>query len=133
MSMKIKLTSVSIDHYDRALKFYTEILGFVKKQDIPLGEGARWITVVSPEEPNGTELLLEPNADYPAMKALKESLIRDGIPFTAFLVNDVQQEYERMKELGVEFTMEPTNMGITTAAVLNDTCGNLIQIYQLNG
>jgi len=131
--MKIKLASVSIDDYDRALKFYTEILGFVKKQDIPLGEGARWITVVSPEEPNGTELLLEPNADYPAMKSLKESLIRDGIPFTAFLVNDVQQEYDRMKELGVEFTMEPTNMGMTTAAVLNDTCGNLIQIYQLNG
>jgi catechol 2,3-dioxygenase-like lactoylglutathione lyase family enzyme len=131
-SMKIKLTSVSIDDYDKALKFYTEMMGFVKKQDFPLGEGARWITVVSPEEPNGTELLLEPNADYPAMKALKESLVRDGIPFTAFLVGDVQQEYERMRELGVEFTMEPTNMGMTTAAVLNDTCGNLIQIYQLN-
>ena len=131
--MKIKLTSVSIDDYDKALEFYTEVLGFVKKNDIPLGEGVRWITVVSPEEPNGTELLLEPNADYPAMKALKESLVRDGIPFTAFLVGDVQEEYERMKEAGVEFTMEPTNMGMTTAAVLNDTCGNLIQIYQLNG
>lgn len=131
--MKIKLTSVSIDDYDKALKFYTEVMGFVKKHDIPLGEGARWITVVSPEEPNGTELLLEPNADYPAMKALKESLVKDGIPFTAFLVNDVQQEYERMRELRVEFTMEPTDMGMTTAAVLNDTCGNLIQIYQLNG
>ena len=130
--MKIKLTSVSIDHYDKALKFYTEIMGFVKKQDIPLGEGARWITVVSPEEPNGTELLLEPNATYPAMKALKESLVKDGIPFTAFLVGDVQQEYERMKELGVEFTMEPTNMGMSTAAIFDDTCGNLIQIYQLN-
>jgi catechol 2,3-dioxygenase-like lactoylglutathione lyase family enzyme len=131
--MKIKLASVSIDDYDKALKFYTEVLGFVKKQDIPLGDGARWLTVVSPEELNGTELLLEPNADYPAMKALKESLLKDGIPFTAFLVGDVQQEYDRMKELGVEFTMEPTNMGMTTAAVLNDTCGNLIQIYQLNG
>jgi catechol 2,3-dioxygenase-like lactoylglutathione lyase family enzyme len=131
--MKVKLASVSIDDYDKALKFYTEILGFVKKNDIPLGEGARWITVVSPEEPNGTELLLEPNASYPAMKALKEALVRDGIPFTAFLVGDVQQEYERMKDLGVEFTMEPTNMGTTTAAVLDDTCGNLIQIYQLNG
>lgn len=130
--MKIKLTSVSIDDYDRALKFYTEIMGFVKKQDIPLGEGARWITVVSPEEPNGTELLLEPNASYPAMKALKESLVKDGIPFTAFLVNDVQKEYERMKERGVEFTMEPTNMGVWTAAVFDDTCGNLIEIYQLN-
>ena len=131
--MKIKLESVSIDDYDKALNFYTHVMGFVKKHDIPLGEGARWITVVSPEEPNGTELLLEPNADYPAMKALKESLVRDGMPFTAFLVDDVQQEYERMTQLGVEFTMEPTNMGMTTAAVLNDTCGNLIQIYQLNG
>jgi catechol 2,3-dioxygenase-like lactoylglutathione lyase family enzyme len=131
--MKIKLTSVSIDDYDKALKFYTEVMGFVKKHDIPLGEGARWITVVSPEEPNGTELLLEPNAEYPAMKALKESLVKDGIPFTAFLVSNVQQEYERMRELGVEFTMEPTDMGMTTAAVLDDTCGNLIQIYQLNG
>ena len=131
--MKIKLVSVSIDDYDKALKFYTEVMGFVKKHDIPLGDGARWITVVSPEEPNGTELLLEPNAYDPAMKALKESLVKDGMPFTAFLVNDVQQEYERMRGLGVEFTMEPTNMGMTTAAVLDDTCGNLIQIYQLNG
>ncbi len=131
--MKIKLSSVSIDDYDKALTFYTEILGFVKKNDIPLGEGVRWITVVSPEEPNGTELLLEPNATYPAMKALKESLVKDGIPFTAFQVNDVQQEYERMRNLGVEFTMEPTNMGATSAAVFDDTCGNLIQIYQLNG
>jgi len=131
--MKIKLTSVSIDDYDKALNFYTEMLGFLKKRDIPLGEGARWITVVSPEEPEGTELLLEPNADYPAMKALKESLFKDGIPFTAFQVRDVQAEYDRMKNLGVEFTMEPTNMGMTTAAVLNDTSGNLIQIYQLNG
>ncbi|HJR82080.1 MAG TPA: VOC family protein [Anaerolineales bacterium] len=130
--MKIKLTSVSIDDYDKALKFYTEILGFVKKQDIPLGEGTRWITVVSPEEPNGTELLLEPNASYPAMKALKESLVKDGIPYTAFLVNDIHQEYERMKKRGVEFTMEPTNMGIWTAAVFDDTCGNLIEIFQVN-
>jgi catechol 2,3-dioxygenase-like lactoylglutathione lyase family enzyme len=130
--MKIKLTSVSIDDYDKALKFYTEVMGFVKKQDFPLGEGARWITVVSPEEPNGTELLLEPNASYPAMKAFKESLVKDGIPFTAFLVNDVQHEYERMKALGVEFTMEPTNMGMSTAAIFDDTCGNLIEIYQLN-
>jgi catechol 2,3-dioxygenase-like lactoylglutathione lyase family enzyme len=130
--MKIKLTSVSIDDYDKALKFYTEVLGFVKKQDIALGEGARWITVVSPDEPNGTELLLEPNASYPAMKALKESLVKDGIPYTAFLVNDIQHEYERMKDLGVEFTMEPTNMGVWTAAVFDDTCGNLIEMFQVN-
>lgn len=131
--MKIKLTSVPIEDYDKALKFYTEALGFVKKQDVPLGGGARWLTVVSPQEPDGTELLLEPNADYPAMKALKESLIKDGIPFTAFQVDDIQKEYARLKNLGVEFTMEPTNMGMTTVAVFNDTCGNLIQIYQLTG
>lgn len=131
--MKIKLASVPIDDYDKALKFYTDVMGFVKKRDIPLGEGARWITVVSPEEPDGTELLLEPNSGYPAMKALKESLVQDGIPFTAFEVHDIQAEYERMKNLGVEFTMEPTNMGMTTAAVLDDTCGNLIQIYQMTG
>ena len=129
--MRIHLVSVSIDDYDKALKFYTEVLGFVKKRDIPLGAGARWITVVSPEAPDGTELLLEPNADYPAMKALKEALVKDGIPFTAFQVDDVQGEYARMKELGVEFTMEPTNMGMAIVAVLNDTCGNLIQIEQV--
>jgi predicted enzyme related to lactoylglutathione lyase len=131
--MKIKLTSVSIDDYDKALKFYTEVLGFVKKQDVPLGEGARWITVVSPEDPDGTELLLEPNADYPAMKALKESLVKDKIPFTAFQVDDIQKEYERLKKLGVKFTMAPTKMGETTLAVFDDTCGNIIQIYQITG
>ena len=131
--MKIKLTSVPIEDYDKALKFYTEVLGFVKKQDIPLGGGARWLTVASAQEPDGTQLLLEPNGDYPAMKALKESLIKDGIPFTAFQVDDIQKEYARLKKLGVEFTMEPTNMGMTTVAIFNDTCGNLIQIYQLTG
>lgn len=128
--MKIKLTSVSIDDYDKALNFYTNILGFQLKRDIPLGGGARWITVVSPDEPNGTELLLEPNAEYPAMKALKESLVKDGIPFTAFEVNDVQKEYDRLKKLGVEFTAEPTNVGSAIVAILNDTCGNLIQIFK---
>ena len=129
--MKIKLTSVSIGDYDKALKFYTEVLGFVKKHDIPMGPGVRWITVVSPQEPEGTELLLEPNADYPAMKAFKESLINDGIPFTAFQVDDIQEEYARLRKLGVEFTMEPTNMGATIAAIFDDTCGNLIEIYQV--
>src|SRR4026209_1386199 len=109
--MKIKLASVPIDDYDKALKFYTEVLGFLKKRDIPLGGGARWITVVSPEEPDGTELLLEPNASYPAMKALKEALVADGIAFTAFEVQDIQEEYARLKKLGVTFSMEPTNMG----------------------
>jgi len=129
--MKIKLTSVSIDDYDKALKFYTEILGFVKKQDIPMGGGARWITVVSPEEKDGTELLLEPNATYRAMKALKESLVKDGIPFTAFQVDDIQKEYDRLKKLGVVFTQAPTKAGPATIAVFDDTCGNLIQIYQV--
>lgn len=129
--IKIKLESVSISDYDKALDFYTNKLGFVKKHDMDLGGGARWLTVVSPDEPNGTELLLEPNAEYPAMKALKEALVADGIPFTAFQVDDVHAEYERMKALGVEFTMEPTKMGTTIIAVLDDTCGNLIQIYQV--
>lgn len=129
--MRIKLTSISIEDYDKALNFYTEVLGFVKKQDIPLGNGARWITVVSPEEQDGTELLLEPNATYPAMKALKEALVKDGIPFTAFQVDDIEKEYERLKKAGVAFSMEPTNMGTTTVAIFDDTCGNLIQIYQV--
>lgn len=132
MSIKISLASVSISDYDKALKFYTDMLGFVKKHDIDLGGGARWLTVVSPKDPNGTELLLEPNASYPAMKGLKEALVKDGIPFTAFMVDDIQAEYERMKKLGVEFTMEPTDMGTTIVAILDDTCGNLIQIYQMN-
>ena len=130
--MRITVTSVPIADYDQALKFYTEVLGFIKKRDIPLGGGARWLTVVSPEAPDGVELLLEPNADYPAMKALKESLVKDGVPYTMFQVADIQIEYARLKKLGVEFTMEPTNMGNTTVAVLDDTCGNLIQIYQMN-
>jgi len=130
--MRIHLSSVSIDDYDKALKFYTEILGFVKKHDIPLGPGARWITVVSPDAPNGTQLLLEPNASYPPMRALKEALVKDGIPFTAFQVDDVPAEYARLKALGVEFTMEPTNLGMATVAIFSDTCGNLIQIEQVN-
>lgn len=131
MSIKITLTSVSIDDYDKALHFYTDILGFVKKRDIDLGEGSRWITVVSADNPDGVELLLEPNAEYPAMKALKESLVADNIPFTTFEVDDIHQEYERLKKLGVEFTMEPTNMGMTIVAIFDDTCGNLIQIHQM--
>jgi predicted enzyme related to lactoylglutathione lyase len=133
MSIKISLSSVSIDDYDKALAFYTEKLGFELKRDMSMGEGARWITVVSPDAPDGVELLLEPNAEYPAMKALKEALVADNIPFTTFQVDDVHAEYERMKGLGVEFTMEPTNMGMTTVAILDDTCGNLIQLHQITG
>ena len=129
--MKITITSVSIDDYDKALRFYTEKLGFIKKHDIAMGGDARWLTVVSPEDPNGTELLLEPNAEYPAMKALKESLVKDGIPFTTFQVADIAAEYDRLTKLGVEFTMRPTNMGQTTVAIFDDTCGNLIQIHQI--
>lgn len=130
--IKISITSVSIDDYDKALHFYTEILGFVKKHDIPLGHGERWITVVSSADPNGTELLLEPNANYPAMKALKESLVKDGIPFTAFAVDDLQAEYERLRGLGVEFKMEPTNVGDSSITMFDDTCGNYIQIYEVH-
>lgn len=129
--IRIKLNSVSIDDYDKALTFYTEKLGFIKKHDIPLGNGDRWLTVVSPDEPEGTELLLEPNAEYPAMKQLKVDLKRDGIPFTAFEVDDVQTSYERMLEKGVEFNMEPTDVGSAIIAILDDTCGNLIQIYEV--
>lgn len=131
--MKISLTSVPIADYDQALDFYVGVLGFQKKRDIPLGNGARWITVVSPDEPDGVELLLEPNAEYPEMKALKQALVRDGIPFTAFLVEDIHAEYDRLKGLGVEFTMEPTDTGMATVAIFDDTCGNLIQIYQVTG
>ena len=129
--IRIKLTSVSIGDYDKALAFYTEKLGFAKKHDIPMGE-ERWLTVVSPADPNGTELLLEPNAEYPAMKQLKADLVRDSIPFTAFEVDDVHAEYERLKGLDVEITMEPTDAGDVTVLVLDDTCGNLIQLYQVN-
>lgn len=128
--MKIVVASISVQDQKKALAFYTEKLGFIKKQDIPLGE-ASWLTVVSPEEPNGVELLLEPNAEYPAMKALKESLVNDGIPFTTFQVKDVYAEYDRLKALGVEFTIEPSDMGSTIVAIFDDTCGNLIQIHQM--
>jgi catechol 2,3-dioxygenase-like lactoylglutathione lyase family enzyme len=127
--MKIQLSSVMVGDQDKALKFYTEVLGFVKKRDIPLGE-ARWLTVVSPEGPDNIELLLEPNSN-PATRTFQKAIFEQDIPLTAFAVDDIQHEYARLKQLGVEFTMEPTNMGPTTAAVLNDTCGNLIQIYQV--
>ena len=129
IAMRIKLTSVYVDDQDKALKFYTEVLGFVKKRDIPVGK-ARWLTVVSPEEPDGTELLLEPS-DNPATKTFKKAVFEQGIPFTAFAVEDVQWEYERMKKLGVVFSMKPTNTGPATVAIFDDTCGNLIQLYQV--
>jgi catechol 2,3-dioxygenase-like lactoylglutathione lyase family enzyme len=124
--MRINLTSVLVDDQDKALRFYTEVLGFRPKYDIPMGQ-ARWITVVSPDNPDGTELVLEPDA-HPAARPFKEALVADGIPFTAFEVDDVQSEYERLSGLGVRFTQQPTAMGQVTTAVLDDTCGNLIQI-----
>jgi len=127
--MKIKLTSVYVDDQDKALKFYTKVLGFVKKRDIPVGQ-FKWLTVVSPEEPDGTELLLEPS-ENPATQAFKKALVEQGIPLATFFVADIQKEYERMKQLGVKFIMAPTAMGPTTAAVFDDTCGNYIQLNQV--
>ena len=124
--MRINLTSVMVDDQEKALKFYTEVLGFQEKVNVPLGEH-RWITVVSAQDPDGTQLLLEPD-EHPAAKPFKKALVADGIPFTSFAVDDVQAEFERLRALGVQFTQEPAEMGPVTTAVLDDTCGNLIQI-----
>ena len=126
--MKIVVTSVFVDDQDKALRFYTDVLGFVKKTEIPMGE-AKWLTVVSPESPHGTELLLEPDG-HPAAGPFKRALVDDGIPFTSFGVEDVQKEYERLSGAGVRFTQPPVNLGPVTTAVFDDTCGNLIQIAQ---
>ena len=127
--MRISHTSVFVDDQAKALDFYTGVLGFVKKQDFPAGE-FRWLTVVSPEAPDGTELVLEPD-DHPAAKAFKSALTADGIPVTSFAVDDAQAEFERLRGLGVAFTQEPVTMGPFTSAVLDDTCGNLIQIAKV--
>ncbi|MEW2066129.1 VOC family protein [Streptomyces sp. NPDC007346] len=127
--MRIHLTSVFVDDQEKALRFYTDVLGFVKKHDVPMGGEDRWLTVVSPEDPDGTELLLEPDK-HPAVKPYTTALAEDGIPATAFAVDDVQAEFDRLRGLGVHFTQEPLAMGPVTTAVLDDTCGNLIQIMQ---
>lgn len=124
--MRITLTSVLVDDQAKALAFYTDVLGFEKKTDVPLGE-YRWLTVVSPEAPDGVELVLEPD-EHPAAKQFKAALAADGIPFTSFTVDDVEREYERLLAAGVRFTQPPTPMGPVVTAVLDDTCGNLIQI-----
>ena len=124
--MRINVTSVLVDDQEKALRFYTDVLGFVKKTEIPLGD-ARWLTVVSPSEPDGVELLLEPDG-HPAARPFKEALVADGIPYTSFAVDDVHAEHERLSGLGVTFTQPPTAMGPVTTAVFDDTCGNLIQI-----
>ncbi|MEH7384415.1 VOC family protein [Bacillus sp. JJ1521] len=128
--MKIIVTSLFVDDQDKALNFYSEVLGFEKKHDVPMGE-FRWITLVSPEAPEGTELVLEPN-NHQAAKEYQKKLFADGIPATMFGVADVNKEYERLKNLGVKFTMEPKNAGPVTIAVFDDTCGNLIQIAHNN-
>ncbi len=129
--MRIKYTSVYVSDQGKALKFYTEVLGFIKKADITAGK-YRWLTVTSPEDQDGVELVLEPN-ENPAAKAYQEALFKQGIRATMFIVDDIQKEYERLKKLGVKFTMQPTKLPGTpsTIAVLDDTCGNLIQITQM--
>jgi catechol 2,3-dioxygenase-like lactoylglutathione lyase family enzyme len=124
--MKIVVTSVLVDDQDKALRFYTDVLGFEKKHDVSLGE-FRWLTVVSPQDPNGTELLLEPDV-HPAAKPFKKALVEDGIPYTSFGVDDVEADFKRLSGRGVRFTQPPTAMGPVTTAVFDDTCGNLIQI-----
>ena len=126
--MNITLTSVFVDDQEKALRFYTEILGFRKKTDIPMGD-FKWLTVVSPEAPEGTELLLEPN-DNPAAKTFQKAIYDQGIPATTFAVPNVHEEYERLKKLGVVFPVEPTRAGPITVAVFDDTCGNRIQIHE---
>jgi catechol 2,3-dioxygenase-like lactoylglutathione lyase family enzyme len=126
--MKIVVTSILVDDQEKALRFYTELLGFVKKTDVPMGSH-RWLTVVSPESPDGVELLLEPDA-HPAARPFKNALVADGIPFASFGVADVQAEFGRLSRAGVRFTQPPVAMGPVTTAVLDDTCGNLIQLAQ---
>jgi catechol 2,3-dioxygenase-like lactoylglutathione lyase family enzyme len=126
--MRINLTSVLVDDQDKALRFYTDVLGFVKKTEVPVGEH-RWLTVVSPGDPDGVELVLEPDA-HPAAKVFKAALVDDGIPYTSFAVDDIAAEHARLRGLGVRFTQEPVEMGPVTTAVFDDTCGNLIQIAQ---
>ncbi|MHC4924916.1 MAG: VOC family protein [Planctomycetota bacterium] len=127
--MRIRLESVPVTDQDHALAFYTEKLGFVKKRDVPMGPGARLLTFVSPEEPEGTELMLEPSGEHPATKTFKAALFEEGLPWTAFLVDDCRAEVERLKALGVTFRGEPVDSGDAVMATLDDTCGNWIMIY----
>jgi catechol 2,3-dioxygenase-like lactoylglutathione lyase family enzyme len=127
--MRIYVTSVLVDDQAKALDFYTRKLGFKLKHDVPVGEH-RWLTVVSPEDPDGTELLLEPS-EHPAARPFKAALVEDGIPATSFQVDDIDSEYERLRSLGVAFTREPIDAGPVRMAVLDDTCGNLIQLVQM--
>ena len=125
--MRIYIANVFVDDQEKALRFYTEVLGFQKKEDVPVGPVDRWLTVVSPQSPDGPELLLEPDG-HPAVRPYKDALVADGIPAASFAVDDVHAEFERLQELGVKFTQEPLEMGPVVTAVLDDTCGNLIQL-----
>ena len=127
--MRINLASIFVDDQVKALAFYTDVLGFEKRTDFPVGE-ARWLTLVSPEDPDGVELVLEPDG-HPAVGPFKRALVADGIPFTSFAVGDVVAEHARLVAAGVEFTQPPTAMGPVTTAVFDDTCGNLIQIASM--
>jgi len=126
--MRINLASVLVDDQTKALHFYTDVLGFTKKSDVSLGDH-KWLTVVSPQDPDGVELVLEPDS-HPAVRPFKTALVEDGIPFTSFAVDDIDAEYRRLTALGVRFTQPPVEMGPVTTAVFDDTCGNLIQIAQ---
>jgi catechol 2,3-dioxygenase-like lactoylglutathione lyase family enzyme len=127
--VKNLLSSVLVEDQEKALKFYTEVLGFVKKRDFPVGK-FKWLTVVSPEGPEGVQLLLEPN-ENPAARSFQQAMFEQGIPMRAFSVDDIEAEHRRLRDLGVRFTMEPTKNGPATVAVFDDTCGNLIQLYQV--
>ena len=130
--MKVKVISVPVQDQEKALQFYTEELGFVKKIDVPLGEGNRWLTVVSKEEPDGPEILLEPSPNHlEEAKVYQKALFDKGIPYTQFNVENVQQEYDRLVSKGIEFSVKPTEMGTVKIAVFNDTCGNNIQIIEM--
>jgi catechol 2,3-dioxygenase-like lactoylglutathione lyase family enzyme len=130
--MKIYVTSVFVDNQAKALEFYRDRLGFVVKHDIPLGGEARWLTMVSPDDPEGTELLLEPS-EHPAVGPYKAALVADGIPATSFMVEDMDAEVKKLKDKGVQFTVEPMDAGTVLMAVFDDSCGNLIQIVQMKG
>lgn len=129
--MRIKLSSIFVDDQDKAAEFYTQVLGFEKRHDFPVGEH-KWLTVVSPEGPEDIELVLEPNTN-PAAETFQKALFEQGIPLTAFEVDDLEREYARLKDVGVAFTKEPTEVGPVSIAILSDTCGNLIQLYQPMG
>jgi len=127
--VRIRFTSIFVEDQEAALHFYTDVLGFEKKADIPMGEGVRWLTVVSPDDPDGPEIVLEPSS-HPAVAPFKTALLADGIPFTAFAVDDIAAETERLKGMGVRFTQEPVDMGVVILAVFEDGSGNLLQIAE---